>query len=67
MDLLEAYNFTITEDTLPIRSGRDPEMLARHESLVNVSDEIDKRGQAGIFTRRGWRSTSCAAWRSFAG
>ena len=51
MDLLEAYNFTITEDTpLDQEVAVDPEMLGHvYESLVNVSDEIDKRGQAGIF------------------
>jgi len=28
----------------------DPEMIGKvYESLVNVSDEVDERGEAGIF------------------
>ncbi|NLD73192.1 MAG: hypothetical protein GX649_10800, partial [Chloroflexi bacterium] len=51
LDLLEAYNFTIAEDTpLDQEVAVDPEMLGHvYESLVNVSDEIDERGEAGIF------------------
>ncbi|MGC9361258.1 MAG: DNA methyltransferase, partial [Anaerolineae bacterium] len=47
----EHYNFTIAEDTpLDQEVAVDPEMLGHvYESLVNVSEEIDERGEAGIF------------------
>jgi len=48
---LERYNFTIAEDS-PIDQevAVDPEMIGRvYESLVNVSEEVDERGEAGIF------------------
>ncbi len=47
----EKYNFTITEDSpLDQEVAVDPEMIGRvYESLVNVSTEIDERGDAGIF------------------
>jgi len=50
-DFLERYNFTIKED-LPLETvvAVDPEMIGRvYESLVNVSDNIDEKGEAGIF------------------
>ncbi len=50
-DFLQHYNFTITEDS-PIERevAVDPEMIGKvYESLVNVSDEVDERGEAGIF------------------
>jgi hypothetical protein len=48
---LERYNFTISEDTpLDQEVAVDPEMIGKvYESLVNVSEEADKRGEAGIF------------------
>ena len=48
---LERYNFTIHEDTpLDQEVAVDPEMIGRvYEGLVNVSDEADERGEAGIF------------------
>jgi hypothetical protein len=48
---LEGYNFTITEDTpLDQEVAVDPEMIGKvYESLVNVSDNVDERGEAGIF------------------
>ena len=48
---LERYNFTIAEDSpLDKEVAVDPEMIGKvYESLVNVSDEIDERGEAGIF------------------
>ncbi|NLE45450.1 MAG: hypothetical protein GX620_12075, partial [Chloroflexi bacterium] len=48
---LERYNFTITEDTpLDQEVAVDPEMIGKvYESLVNVSDSIDERGDARIF------------------
>lgn len=51
MTTLERYNFTIAEDTpLDQEVAVDPEMLGYvYESLVNVSDDIDERGEAGIF------------------
>lgn len=50
-DFLERYNFTIAEDTpLDQEVAVDPEMIGKvYESLVNVSDETDERGEAGIF------------------
>lgn len=48
---MEGYNFTISEDTpLDQEVAVDPEMIGKvYESLVNVSEEVDERGQAGIF------------------
>ncbi|MBN1188984.1 MAG: hypothetical protein JXA46_04465 [Dehalococcoidales bacterium] len=48
---LERYNFTISEDSpLDKEIAVDPEMIGKvYESLVNVSDEIDERGEAGIY------------------
>ena len=48
---LEKYNFTIAEDSpLDQEVAVDPEMIGKvYESLVNVSDEADERGDAGIF------------------
>jgi hypothetical protein len=48
---LERYNFTITESTpFDIEVAVDPEMIGKvYESLVNVSEEADERGEAGIF------------------
>lgn len=50
-DFLESYNFTIAEDSpLDQEVAVDPEMIGKvYESLVNVSDEADERGDAGIF------------------
>ena len=47
----ESYNFTISEDTpLDQEVAVDPEMIGKvYESLVNVSEEADERGEAGIF------------------
>ena len=50
-NFLESYNFTIAEDS-PIDQevAVDPEMIGKvYESLVNVSEETDERGDAGIF------------------
>jgi len=48
---LEGYNFTISEDTpLDQEVAVDPEMIGKvYESLVNVSEEADEQGEAGIF------------------
>ena len=48
---LERYNFTIAEDSpLDQEIAVDPEMIGKvYESLVNVSEEADQRGDAGIF------------------
>jgi len=48
---LEQYNFTIAEDRpLDQEVAVDPEMIGKvYESLVNVSSDADKRGEAGIF------------------
>jgi len=48
---LERYNFTIAEDSpLDKEVAVDPEMIGKvYESLVNVSEDVDKRGEAGIF------------------
>ena len=48
---LENYNFTIAEDSpLDQEVAVDPEMIGKvYESLVNVSDEEDEQGDAGIF------------------
>ena len=48
---LNRYNFTIREE-LPLEEevAVDPEMIGRvYESLVNLSEESDERGKAGIF------------------
>ena len=47
----EKYNFTIAEDSpLDKEVAVDPEMIGKvYESLVNVSEEVDERGEAGIF------------------
>jgi len=46
-----SYNFTISENTpLEIEVAVDPEMVGKvYESLVNVSEEKDEQGEAGIF------------------
>jgi len=48
---LERYNFTIAEDSpLDQEVAVDPEMIGKvYESLVNVSETADERGDAGIF------------------
>ncbi len=50
-DFLQGYNFTIAEDSpLDQEVAVDPEMIGKvYESLVNVSTELDERGEAGIF------------------
>ena len=50
-DFLQGYNFTIAEDSpLNQEVAVDPEMIGKvYESLVNVSTEMDERGEAGIF------------------
>ena len=50
-EFLEKYNFTIAEDSpLDQEVAVDPEMIGKvYESLVNVSDEEDEQGDAGIF------------------
>lgn len=50
-NFLENYNFTIAEDSpLDQEVAVDPEMIGKvYESLVNVSTEVDARGEAGIF------------------
>src|SRR6266851_4235923 len=50
-NFLQSYNFTIAEDSpLDQEVAVDPEMIGRvYENLVNVSSELDKRGDAGIF------------------
>lgn len=47
----EGHNFTIAEDSpLDQEVAVDPEMIGKvYEMLVNVSDEADERGDAGIF------------------
>ncbi|MHB8599923.1 MAG: Eco57I restriction-modification methylase domain-containing protein [Ktedonobacteraceae bacterium] len=51
LDFLERYNFTIAEDSpLDQEVAVDPEMIGHvYESLVNVSTEVDEKGDAGIF------------------
>ena len=51
LQFFERYNFTIAEDSpLDQEVAVDPEMIGRvYESLVNVSTELDERGDAGIF------------------
>ncbi len=50
-EFFEGYNFTVVEDSpLDQEVAVDPEMIGRvYESLVNVSSELDERGDAGIF------------------
>jgi type I restriction-modification system DNA methylase subunit len=50
-NFLERYNFTIAEDSpLDQEVAVDPEVIGRvYESLVNISEEADERGDAGIF------------------
>ena len=45
------YNFTVSEDTpLDKDVAVDPEMIGMvYESLVNISEDEDRRGEAGIF------------------
>lgn len=51
LNFLNGYNFTISEDTpLDQEVAVDPEMIGKvYESLVNVSETHDERGEAGIF------------------
>jgi len=51
LTFLGRYNFTVREDTpLDQEVAVDAEMLGRvYESLVNLSEEADERGDAGIF------------------
>lgn len=51
LKFLERYNFTIAEDSpLDKEVAVEPEMIGKvYESLVNVSEEVDERGEAGIF------------------
>jgi len=51
LDFLEQYNFTIAEDSpLDKEVAVDPEMIGKvYEGLVNVSEEVDEQGEAGIF------------------
>ncbi|TRZ95011.1 MAG: hypothetical protein D4R82_02885 [Dehalococcoidia bacterium] len=48
---LERYNFTIAEDSpLDKEVAVDPEMIGKvYESLVNIQDDVDARGEAGIY------------------
>ena len=57
-NFLESYNFTIAEDSpLDQEVAVDPEMIGKvYESLVNVSEETDKQGDAGS-TRLAQKST----------
>jgi len=50
-DFYEKYNFTIAEDSpFDKEVAVDPEMIGKvYESLVNVSPDIEERGDAGIF------------------
>lgn len=51
LKFLEQYNFTISEDSpLDKEVAVDPEMIGKvYESLINISDDVDARGEAGIF------------------
>ena len=51
LTFLDRYNFTVSEDTpLDIEVAVDAEMLGMvYESLVNISEDQDHRGDAGIF------------------
>jgi len=50
-EFFDRYNFTIREELpLEVEVAVDPEMIGKvYESLVNVSEEADERGEAGIF------------------
>lgn len=50
-DFFGKYNFTVSEDTpLDKDVAVDPEMIGMvYESLVNISEDEDRRGEAGIF------------------
>ncbi len=50
-EFFERFNFTIAEDSpLDQEVAVDPEMIGKvYEMLVNVSEEIDEKGDAGIF------------------
>ncbi|RLA87593.1 MAG: hypothetical protein DRG58_10350 [Deltaproteobacteria bacterium] len=50
-NFFEGYNFTISENSpLDQEVAVDPEMIGKvYESLVNVSPDLDTRGEAGIF------------------
>ncbi len=47
----DKYNFTIREELpLEVEVAVDPEMIGKvYESLVNISEKADERGEAGIF------------------
>lgn len=51
LDLLDRYNFTVSESTpLEIEVAVDAEMLGMvYETLVNIAEDEDRRGDAGIF------------------
>ncbi|MFO7995729.1 MAG: DNA methyltransferase [Dehalococcoidia bacterium] len=51
LTFLERYNFTIAEDSpLDKEVAVDPEMIGKvYESLVNIQEDVDARGEAGIF------------------
>ena len=51
LKFLERYNFTIAEDSpLDKEVAVDPEMIGKvYESLVNIQEDVDARGEAGIF------------------
>jgi type I restriction-modification system DNA methylase subunit len=51
LKLLERYNFTVSESTpLDIEVAVDAEMLGMvYETLVNIAEAEDRRGDAGIF------------------
>ncbi len=51
LDLLDRYNFTVSESTpLEIEVAVDAEMLGMvYETLVNIAEAEDLRGDAGIF------------------
>jgi len=51
LKFLERYNFTIAEDSpLDKEVAVAPEMIGKvYESLVNIQDDEDARGEAGIF------------------
>lgn len=51
LTFFQSYNFTIAEDSpLDQEVAVDPEMIGKvYESLVNVSEQVDERGEAGIF------------------
>jgi len=51
LGFFNSYNFTISEDSpFDQEVAVDPEMIGKvYESLVNVTEMIDERGDAGIF------------------